>query len=221
MKRCADGRVSLGLAIHAAELTVYSGMARLISAQVSREDGFSDALFETNDAESWRSLLCASENGQLSHYGQPVALLLTTPETFLPMVLLAQSIVNVYKVREILGLPHQSGLLHRTVTRYYEYMMPMAHDFGVLPVAPQPSGADIPAYVRSLSALWHYACAVRLAPMDLIEEVAGRGGSPTDESIAEIEEWASTPGARLATIHAAYVLHYSADLRDVSFLIPR
>lgn len=209
--------MSLGLAIHAAELTVFSGLARLMTAQISRNDGFSDALFEANDVQTWRTLLRYSANGQpLSmHPG------LSTPETFVPMVLLAQSIVNVYKVRELLGLPHQTGLPHRTVTHYYEYMMPMALDFGVLPVAAQPLGAGIPTYVRSLSALWHYACAVRLAPMGLIEEAAGRAGSPTDESIHEIQTWASTPAARLSTLHAAYVLHYAADLKDSCFLIPR
>ncbi len=192
-----------------------------MAARVSRDDAFSDAVFEARDPETWRTLLRSSEDGPPPALHLGLGTLSATRETFLPMVLLAQSIVNVYKVRELIGLPHQSGIPWRTITHYYDYMMPVALDCGALPLAAQPPGADVPTHIRSLSALWHFACATRLAPMGLIEEAAGRGGSPTEEIMHEIRTWAGSPAARLATIHCAYVLHYAADLRDVSFLIPR
>ncbi|BEJ16607.1 hypothetical protein CspHIS471_0600080 [Cutaneotrichosporon sp. HIS471] len=214
-------RLSLGLTIHAAELTIFSGLARLMTTRVSRDDAFSDALFEANDSETWRTLLRASEEGQLPGVHIGLGTLSSTPETFYPTVRLAQAIVNVYKVRELVSLPHQGGIPWRTVTHFYDDMVPVAVDCGVLPVSAQPRGADIATHTRSISALWHFVCATRLAPMGLIEEAAGRGGRPTAESVLEIQTWAGSPAARLATIHCAYVLHYTADLRDVSFLIPR
>ncbi|BEJ01326.1 hypothetical protein CcaverHIS631_0600080 [Cutaneotrichosporon cavernicola] len=214
-------RLSLGLTIHAAELTIFSGLARLMTTRVSRDDAFSDALFEANDSETWRTLLRASEQGQLSAVQVGLGSLSSTPETFYPTVRLAQAIVNVYKVRELVSLPHQGGIPWRTVTHFYDDMVPVALDCGVLPVSAHPGGADIATHTRSISALWHFVCATRLSPMGLIEEAAGRGGSPMAESVLEIQTWAGSPAARLATIHCAYVLHYTADLRDVSFLIPR
>lgn len=215
--------MTLGLSIHAAELTTFSGLARLMTAQVSRGDGFSDALFEANDPETWRSLLRRWEQGErLPSHHEPSASP-STPETFLPTVLLAQSIVNVYKVRELLRSPMPLDLPDQTLSHFYDYMMPMAFEFGVLrhPQGFEAPVADMPSHLRSISALWHYACALRLTPMSDVENVAGRGGNPPEESIREVQTWANTPLGRLASLHAGYVLHYAADLRDLAFLIPR
>lgn len=214
--------MALGLTIHGAELTTFSGMARLMTAQVSRDDGFSDALFEANDAETWRSLLGHWARGDQITMN-PSLSGSTTPETFLPTVLLAQSIVNVYKVRELLSSPLHLDLPHQTLSHFYDYMVPLALEFGVLrnPQAMEIPETDMPAHLRSISALWHYACVLRLAPMSHVENVAGRGGSPPEDSIYEVQTWANTQIARLATLHAGYVLHYAADLRDLAFLLPR
>lgn len=196
-------RLTLGLIVHAAESTIYSGKARFTVAQVTNTDGFSDALFEASDAETWRDTVLGRTRD--------------TPEVFLPSVLLAQTIVNIHKSRELAETPFGSEL---PLPEFYGHMMGLARNHGILPVLQHPRSVT-PAHLRSLAALWHYTCVVRLAPQDLIQEAAGRGGHPGSESIAEMQHWAKTPVARLAALHCGHVLHHAADLHDRGFLVPR
>jgi len=96
-------RVSLGLTVHAAESTMYSGLPRLVPAQVSDEDGFNDALFEADDPTDWRAALkCSDPNlpaeSRTLSTASAWSLSNPRPEVFLPTVLLAQSIVNIHSL---------------------------------------------------------------------------------------------------------------------------
>ena len=196
-------RLTLGLTIHAAESTIYSGRARFMVGQVCDPDGFSDALFEAKDAETWRSIALGG--------------VAPTPEHFLPSALLAQTIVNIHKARELAQTPFGQEL---PLPEFYKHMMQLAGDHGIVAVLESPRNAA-PDHLRSLTALWHYTCVVRVAPQDLIQEAAGRGGNPTSDAVAKTEQWANTPAARLAALHCGHVLHHAADLHDRGFLLPR
>jgi len=210
-------RLTLGLTIHAAESTLYSGLARLVIAQVPNTDGFSDALFEANDAESWRDLMLRSERDT----GAAAVSSSDTPDVFLPTVLLAQTMVNLHRMRELENVPLATGMSSVRLPEFYDFMLSFAKDHGVLPILERSRCAETPAHLRSLAALWHYTCVIRLAPMDLIAEAAGRGGNPDSESVAEIRAWVATPTARLAALHCGHVLYQAADLQDLGFLVPR
>jgi hypothetical protein len=124
---------------------------------------------------------------------------LDTKESFLPTVLLAQMMVNMHKLREL-------ELAPEPLPAFYDRMHTFSLRYGLS---------------NTLSALWHFTCVVRLAPMDLIAEAAGRGGNPDSESVVEVQTWVGTPAARLAALHAGNILFCAADLQDLGFLVPR
>ena len=218
--------VSLGLTIHGAELTAYSGLPRLIPIQLDESDqSFSDALFEAEDAVSWRRCLHLMAHGghqalaisptMLSPHDSPV----TTTETFLPMVVLAQRIVNTHMLRQVSNTTSIFLQLLPSLANFYHDMSILADRFDILP-STQTGGAASHATTK-LRVLWHYANVVRLAPLSLIEEAAGRGGQPPNTLHPEIQAWTETPLARLATLHCAHILYYAANLHDLAFLLPR
>jgi len=121
-------------------------------------------------------------------------------------------------LREI-GKTTSDGLLRQDLSGFYRHMMTIAERYDILSTCLAPTGTPPP--LHPLSVLWHYTCAVRLSPIDLIEEAAGRGGSPLSESISEIRRWVITPAARLATLHCGHILYHASDLKDLAFLLPR
>lgn len=215
-------RVSLGLTVHAAEATVYSGLARTVPAQVSDEDGFKDALFEADDAATWRVLLmCLDPNLAADPTTSTTSQLPfpKTPEIFLPTVLLAQNIVTIHLLRELRKTTSEANLIRRNLRGFYDDMIALAEDHDIL--SPAPNSREVAPQTQSLRVMWHYTCVVRLSPLALIEEAAGRGGSTASESLSEIHAWVSTPAARLATLHCGHILYQAADLKDLAFLLPR
>lgn len=203
-RRCpdADGRIGVGLAVHGAELSIFSGFARLIPTLVASRDSFSDALFEAEDAHTWRALLATGGVTQDSG----------SSETSYPIALLAQAIVQVHQHRELGQTLLGDTMPLQTHATFFGYMMALAEELHLLPLSGGPS---------MLVALWHYVFVVRLAPLTLIEEAAGRAGEPSSDCLAELRSWVGSPAARLATLHCGRVLLHAADLRDKSFLLPR
>lgn len=211
------------MTIHAAESTAYSGLPRLIPAHVTDMDGFGDLLFEADDASTWRALLMRSGpnlSAGLRTLEEASGLLSSnTLETFLPTVLLAQHVVNIHMLREISKTVSEAVLPHRQISVFYVDILSLAKAHNIFDL--EPLRGAISPQTQSLRALWHFTCAVRLAPISLVEEAAGRLGSPASESIAKVQEWVKTPAARLPTLHCGQILHQAADLKDLAFLLPR
>lgn len=195
-----DDRINVGLTIHGAELSMFSSMVQQVSVPISPEDGFSDALFEAEDAHSWRALLAGGSRTVRSH------------ELSLPAAMLAQAVVQVHKHRELeQDFPGEQlpFCKHRS---FYNHMMSLADDIDIDPLSGERT---------NLTTMWHYVFVVRLAPIGRIEEAAGRTGTPSHECIAEVQQWVGTPAARLAALHCGHILHYAEDIRDQAFLLPR
>ena len=170
--------------------------------------GFGDALFEAEDAFTWRNLMILS----VANMASPSSPAERCTDVFLPTVLLAQRIVNVHTLRLIdkaASSPETPGL-----TDFYDDMLELAEQQDILADATLKRPREL-----ELRALWHYTCVVRLAPLDLIEEAAGRGG--TKGPISELQAWIDSPSARLAVLHCGHILHRAADLSDLAFLLPR
>ena len=211
------------MTIHAAELSVYSGLPRLVPVQIADGDGFQDALFQAETAEAWRNLLLglnptasARSDVDPQSVGSAGSNMSTShqPETFLPAILLAQNIVNTH-VLDSLQSP-DVDLPLRSLSGFYQGMTGLARRYHLL-TSPSWLGSQ----TQSLRVLWHYTCVVRLSPIRLIEEAAGRGGSPVNDGISEIREWVNTSVGRLAMLHSGCILSHAANLRDLAFLIPR
>lgn len=216
-------RVSLGLTIHAAELTAYTGLPRLMTAQLGKHadlGSFSDALFEADDAETWRAILMNTDPSRSASLS-PALSSSSNPEVFLPMVLLAQSMVNLHMARELEKVHSDEQISLHGLSDFYRHMTDLARDHGFANMLADPRGTDTPGHQRFLSALFHYTCALRLTPMSLIEEGAGREGRPTKATMEAIKAWVDTPAARLATLHCGQLLHQASDLRDLGFILPR
>lgn len=180
-------------------------------------DHFSDALFEAEDAETWRALLGRLERGQEVPDDTAMP---ATPEIFQPTVLLSQALVHCYMLRQLAKTPFGESLPLRELSGFFDYTMPLAKDVGILHTLSNPRDAVAP-HKRSFAVLWHYLWVVRLAPTSLIEEVAGRTGSPSPDSLLEVQAWVTTPAARLATLHCGHILSRATDLNDLGFLLPR
>lgn len=93
---------------------------------------------------------------------------------------------------------------------FFRYMMSLANEISI--------GALNTGVV---SAVWHYVFVVRLSPLTLIEEAAGRTGNPSPNCLSELRDWVNSPAARLAALHCGQVLIQAEDLRDKPFLLPR
>ena len=140
-------------------------------------------------------------------------------DTFLPTLLLAQSIVNIHGLREISRSSLAPITSLKPLSPWYNSMVNLGTTYGF---NPNDSKVSSSPRTRGLLALWHYACVARLSPINLIEEVAGRGGRPPpDDTLNEVREWICTPTARLAVLHSGRILLDTADLKDSAFLLPR
>ena len=216
------GSVRLGLALHAAEATAYSGLPNLVAGQVSDEYGTKDALFEAEDAATWYGLFAKYHSDKITRAASlPIddATISQTPEIFLPTAIFSQSLVNIYLLREIRKNPLDAILPSLSLSTFYTQMIEMAKSNHMEAIhTPERKAAP---HIHSLCVIWHYMCAVNLSPMDLIEDAAGRNGIPTYENDFAIGIWANLPQARLAAIHCGMVLYHAEDLRDLAFLVPR
>lgn len=192
-----NSRICLGLAVHGGELSVFSGFARLMPSLLTAKDGFHDALFEAEDAETWRELLAAPDTSRV-------------PDTSLSVVILAQTLVQVHQLREMGDTLLGEDVPLRTHGSFFRHMMSLARDINISTLN-----------TGFLSSLWHYVFVARLAPLTLIEEAAGRSGDPSPECLAELGAWIDSPAARLATLHCGQVLLQAEDLRDKPFILPR
>lgn len=209
-RACTDNRIGLGLTIHGAELTAFSGIAQGICAQTAGENSFNDSVFEAEDAETWRSLMkCVAEDEVLSD----------PPNTFLPTVLLSQSVVQVHMLRDFERTALVDDPPLRLLAGFYTYMTKLATRHNFLHVIQQPQDTRVSSSQRSLAVLWHYNCLVRLAPISQIEVAAGRVGPVADAG--SVPAWVNTPPARLAALHCGSILYHAADLKDQGFLVPR
>ena len=169
------------MTIHAAELAVYSGLPRLVPVQIADGAGYQDALFQAETAEAWRSLYLGSRSIASAHSalesqsgGSTVYSMTTSqpPDTFLPVILLAQNIVNTHVLSSI-RVPDVD--ISRNLSRFYREMLGLAERYRIL-TSPSWLLDGERSQRQSLRVLWHYTCVVRLSPIGLIEEAAGRGG---------------------------------------------
>lgn len=175
---------------------MFSGFARLIPSLVTSGENFNDALFEAEDAHTWRALLASGGTGG--------------SDTSLPIVLLSQALVQVHQHREMGDMLLGDPTPMRKHASFFRHMMSLAHEIAIVSLN-----------TGLLSALWHYVFVARLAPLNLIEEAAGRAGDPSPDCLEELRQWVNSPAARLATLHCGNVLLQAEDLRDKSFLLPR
>lgn len=223
-------RVALGLTLHAADAATYSLLPRLVPVQLSATDHSSDALFEAEDASSWKwLLLCLSGGSPGNSLRTPPTTgfqVIPTADTLFPMSIMAQKIVNTLQLKELCRSEMAFVSSFTDTTLFYRDMLELAsrlgisHDHARRPSERHPSGKTT-NQPQILKVMWHYCCLARLARLDQIEEVAGREGVPQAQVVEQVKQWISTPEARLATLHCAHVLHQAADLKDLAFIVPR
>lgn len=223
-------RVALGLTLHAADAATYSLLPRLVPVQLSATDQSSDALFEAEDASTWKWLLLClnggSPNNALRTPPSTGFQVIPTVDTLFPMSVMAQKIVNILHMKELCKSETSFVLSFRDTRLFYCDMLQLGARFGI---SHEPHRGTGNARVvcgsshqqQILKVMWHYCCLARLARLDQIEEVAGREGIPQQDVLEQVKAWVTTPEARLATLHCAHVLHNAADLRDLAFIVPR
>lgn len=224
-------RVALGLTLHAADATTYSLLPRLVPVQLSLQDQSSDALFEAEDASSWKwLLLCLSGGSPGSNSRTPPSSgfqVVPTADTLFPMSILAQKIVNTLQLKEMCRSEVSLVSNYTDIVLFYKDMLDLAGRLGIQEHRDQhvrqSHGAtkSSSSQTQILKVMWHYCCLARLARLDQIEEVAGREGVPQQDTIDAVKQWVKTPEARLATLHCAHVLYQAADLKDLAFIVPR
>ena len=212
-------RVYLGLAIHAADLATYSSAPQLLPIQISEEHGFDDALFHAEDATTWRSLLARDDAGASSEVTlqSGSSARLRKPNFFLSMVILAQTVVNIYSLRDMARAGTHVGRSPVDTLSFYRHMTELSYRHEVFTGT---IGRD-PFQSKNLRIMWHYCCVLHLVEMNLIEENAGREGNPSPEVVQSMRCYLATPQARLATLHCAHILRDSANLTDLAFIVPR
>lgn len=228
-------RVALGLNIHAADAATYSLLPRLVPVQLSMQDQSSDALFEAEDASSWKwLLLCLSGGSPANTACTPPSTgfqVIPTADTMFPMSIMAQKIVNTLQLKEMCRSEMNFVSSFTDIVLFYKDMLDLASRLGIsedrnhhprqLQAASSASSKGSANQAQILKVMWHYCCLAKLARLDQVEEVAGREGVPQQHTIEAVKRWVKTPEARLATLHCAHVLHQAADLRDLAFIVPR
>lgn len=220
-------RVVFGLALHAADLATYSLLPRILPMQLSINDHSSDALFEAEDASRWRWILLLFSNNspgsapsKLSPRASP------TVDTFFPISVMAQKIVNTIQLKEMSRSEAGLSSYIADLTGFYKDMQNLANAFDIFPplgssMSDSAISVGFRRQQRVMSVLWHYCCLLRLAKLDELEEVAGREGPPQSHALDAVKSWVRLPHARLATLHCAHILHHATDLRDLAFIVPR
>lgn len=223
-------RVALGLTLHAADAATYSLLPRLVPVQLSVSDHSSDALFEAEDASSWKwLLLCLNGGSPHNSLRTPPATgfqVIPTADTLFPMSVMAQKIVNILQMKELCRSEASFVSSFNDIGLFYRDMLQLGARFGIThephkETRPTSHSRGSSSQPQILKVMWHYCCLARLARLDHIEEVAGREGIPQAHVLEQVKTWVSTPEARLATLHCAHVLHNAADLRDLAFIVPR
>lgn len=223
-------RVALGLTLHAADAATHSMLPRLVPVQLSTLDQSSDALFEAEDASSWKwLLLCLNGASPSNTLRTPPATgfrVVPTADTLFPMSLMAQKIVNILQLKELCRSEATFVSNFHDIALFSRDMLDLGarvgiSDLGHRPAIEAPTSRSSSNQPQILKVMWHYCCLARLARLDQIEEVAGREGVPQPHVVQAVRKWVGSPEARLATLHCAHILHHAADLRDLAFIVPR
>ena len=223
-------RACLSLTLHAAESTSHSLIAQTIAVQISEGETLSVALFEAEDAKTWRALLNEQHSHLASKESAPSTVQASSSNnilsptrsegTFLPSILLSQYMVNLVYLQGINASNSDLAYLCPSISAYYQHMMQLAGRFDILDNAAAHRRYKA-TELKTLRILWHYGCLVYLTKLNMMEIAAGREGAPSVSELQEIRNWTQTPRARLASLHAGSILQSAEDLRDAAFLIPR
>lgn len=104
------------------------------------------------------------------------------------------------------------------VLAFYAHMWVVSQIWGILPCK---RSQRTPGNQPSLSVLRHYGCPLFLADMGGLGKLATADCRPDAEATESLNAWLDTSQARLATLHCAYILIHSAEITDLTVLVPR
>jgi hypothetical protein len=131
---------------------------------------------------------------------------------------LSQTIVSIHTMHNLhQAMPYIGGVGDQ-LPSFYAHMSLLSHSWSILPChRRQHNRTNQPR----LLVLWHYGCLLFLANMNEVGKLATSNSHQDRESINELKGWLGTMQARLATLHCACILIHSAEIMDLTLLVPR
>lgn len=207
---CPFYSACLATNLQAAELAIRTGSPQAYLKFLTRQEKFSDALFEAEDAASWRILLSqrrAARNNAVSGNQDSSDLF--------SMTCLAQEIQQLLIVESMQDVQTMKTVCE-PMRIQYDRMTHLAEQLGI------PRGA--PAARMSLDMMWHYCCMFRLAGVELLSQFCDNVWSPTDRHALEtfnhslMLPFLMIPKGRLAVLHACALLQAARMADDLVLL---
>ena len=184
---------------------------------------FCEALFEAADPEAWRLILLRMSQGEdMDASCQPTSHQRSSTHdvpssVFQATATLCHTLVSIHTMHNLQhNMPYIGGGGGNQVSSFYAHMSVLSQSWGILPCH-RSQRTNQPR----LSVLWHYGCLLFLAEMDEIGKLATADSRPDTEATDSLNAWFGTSQARLATLHCAYVLIHSAEIMDLTLLVPR
>ncbi len=215
-------RACLALIIHGAELSVSSLTLIPLPVSFTLRKPFCEALFEATNAETWRLILLRTAQGEdmdasTSHYRSMTHDVASCG--IQATATLSHTLVSIHTMHNLKrNMPYIWGGADDNALSFYTHMSLLSQSWGILPCH---TSQRTPTNKSPLLVLWHYGCLLFLVEMDEIGKLATAARCANTPATESLNAWFGSSQARLATLHCAFILMYSAQIMDLTLLVPR